>query len=305
MLPADSSRTRSATEQPGLRKRSGPVHANIWRPGWHWLLAVPLVLWLAVSILPFVWMISTSLKSPNEANLRMDALLPQDWVSGIQVFGTVWNELHFFQESINSLVIAVGIVVMTWLVYGLAGYAFAVLRFPGRDQIFLLFLLLIFVPGVTILIPLLVLLENLHLTGTPWAVILPIVNGGGSVAIFLLRSYFRSLSPEIRESAKIDGASELRVWGQIYMPLALPALTYLGITGFMAGFKELVLPLLTLTSDSTYPLTLGVYYLNQTEFVQWNLVMAGSLVLILPILIVYLLFQRYYIQGLTLGAVRG
>jgi multiple sugar transport system permease protein len=249
-------------------------------------------------------MISTSLKTPTEASTST-SLWPNDPVKGLQVFGTVWNSLHFFQDGMNSLAIAMGIVVLTWLLYGLAGYGLGVLRFPGRDQIFLLFTVMIFVPGVTILIPLLVLLRNLHLSGTPWGVILPIVNGGGPIAIFLLRAYFRSLSPELRESAKIDGASELRIWGQIYMPLAVPALTYLGITGFMAGFKELILPLLTLTGDSSYTLTLGVYYLNQTEFVQWNLVMAGSLLLIVPILVVYLLFQRYYIQGLSLGAVRG
>jgi multiple sugar transport system permease protein len=286
------------------RQRTGRPRQLAWQPGWQWLLGVPLLLWLLVSIYPFLWMISTSLKSSTEADIST-SLWPQDPLKGVQVFGTVWNNLHFFQDSINSLVIAVGIVILTWLLYGLAGYALGVLRFPGRDQIFLLFTLMIFVPGVTVLIPLLILMRDLNLAETPFGIILPIVNGGAPIAIFLLRGYFRSLSPELRESAKVDGASELRVWGQIYMPLALPALTYLGITGFMAGFKELILPLLLLTQESSYPLTLGVYYLNQTEFVQWNLVMAGSLVLIIPILVVYLLFQRYYIQGLTLGAVRG
>ena len=286
------------------RQRPGRTGQRAWQPGWHWLLAMPLLLWLLVSIYPFLWMISTSLKSPTEADIST-SLWPHDPLKGAQVFGTVWNNLHFFQDSINSLVIAAGIVVLTWVLYGLAGYALGVLRFPGRDQIFLLFTLMIFVPGVTVLIPLLILMRDLHLAETPWGIVLPIVNGGAPIAIFLLRSYFRSLSPELRESAKVDGASELRIWGQIYMPLAIPALTYLGITGFMGGFKELILPLLLLTKESSYPLTLGVYYLNQTEFVQWNLVMAGSLFLIVPILVVYLLFQRYYIQGLTLGAVRG
>jgi multiple sugar transport system permease protein len=286
------------------RRGTRPKGQRLLQPGWHWLLAVPLVLWLIISIYPFLWMISTSLKSPAEADLST-SLWPNDPLKGLQVFGTVWNSLHFFQESINSLVIAVAIVILTWLLYGLAGYAFAVLWFPGRDQLFLLFTAMIFVPGVTILIPLLVLLRNLHLAETPWGIILPIVNGGGPVAIFLLRSYFRGLSSDLRDSARIDGAMELGIWWRIYMPLALPALTFLGITGFMTGFKELILPLLTLTHEGAYPLTLGVYYLNQTEFVQWNLVMAGSLILILPILIIYFLFQRYYIEGLTLGAVRG
>jgi multiple sugar transport system permease protein len=150
----------------------------------------------------------------------------------------VWNNLHFFEESINSLIIAGGSVLLTWLLYGLAGYGLGVLRFPGRDLIYLLFTAMVFVPGVTILIPLLVLLRNLNLAGTPWGIILPIVNGGAPIAIFLLRNYFRSLSPDLRESAKIDGASEVRIWGQIYMPLAVPALTYLGITVFMGASKR-------------------------------------------------------------------
>lgn len=283
---------------------TAPAASRRWHPRWRWLLALPLLVWLIVSVYPFLWMISTALKDPTEADVST-SLWPHDPVKGLAIFRTVWSSLHFFQESINSLVIAAGIVVLTWLLYGLAGYGFGVLKFPGRDQIFLLFIAVIFVPGVTVLIPLLVLLRNLHLAGTPWGIILPIVNGGGPIAIFLLRGYFRGLSPELRESAKIDGATELRIWGQIYMPLALPALTYLGITGFMTGFKELILPLLTLSSDSSYTLTLGVYYLDQTQFVQWNQVMAGSLMLIAPILVVYLLFQRYYVQGLTLGAVKG
>jgi multiple sugar transport system permease protein len=286
------------------RREARLTRPRALQPGWPWLLAVPLVLWLLVSIYPFFWMISTSLKTANEAALGT-TLWPADPLNGLQVYGTVWNNLHIFQESVNSLVIAAGTVFLTWLLYGLAGYGLGVLRFPGRDLIFLLFTVMIFVPGVTILIPLLVLLRDLHLAGTPWGIILPMVNGGGPIAIFLLRNYFRGLSPELRESAKIDGATELRIWGQIYMPLAIPALTYLGITGFMGGFKELILPLLTLTNDSSYTLTLGVYYLNQSEFVQWNLLMAGAQILILPILIIYLLFQRYYIQGLTMGAVIG
>ena len=293
-----------STNEARSHRDAGQAAPRWWNPGWHWLLALPLLLWLIVSIYPFLWMISTALKTPNEASMST-SLWPHDPVKGLQVFGTVWNNLHFFQDGINSMVIAVGIVFLSWLLYGLAGYGLGVLRFPGRDTVFFLFTAMLFVPGVTILIPLLVLLRDLNLAGTPWGIILPIVNGGGPIAVFLMRSYFRSLSPELRDSAKIDGATELRIWGQIYMPLALPALTYLGITGFMGGFKELILPLLTLTNDGSYTLTLGVYYLNQTEFVQWNLVMAGSLLLIIPVLVVFILFQRYYIQGLTLGAVRG
>ena len=275
------------------------------RPNPYWLLAVPLLLWTAVSLYPFAWMIATSLKSSNEASISPTSLVPDDWVGGLGNFGTVWNDLSFFRDAINSFAIAGGIVLLEWLLYGLAGYGLGVLRFPGRDYIFLGFTFLFFVPGVTILIPLLVLLRTLHLAGTSSGVILPITNGTASVAIFLLRNYFRGISPELRESAKMDGANELRIWGQIYMPLALPALTYLGITGFIAGFKELILPLLTITDKGSYPLTLGVYYMSTGAFVQYQQLMAGALILLLPVLLVFLLFQRYYIQGLTLGAVTG
>ena len=275
-----------------------------WRPRPRWLLAAPLLLWTAISLYPFLWMLSTSLKQTAEAAVST-SLWPQDPLKGLQTYGTVLKDFNFAQDTLNSLILSAGIVLLTWALYGLAAYALAVLRFPGRDAIFILFTALIFVPGVTILIPLLILLQDLHLSGTYWGIILPIVNGGAPIAIFLLRSYFRSLPADLRESAKMDGASELRIWGQIYMPLALPALTFLGIQGFLAGFREWVLPLLTLQKSSMYNLPLGVYWLNNNTYIQWNVVMTGAVISLLPVLIIFLLLQRYYIQGLAAGALTG
>jgi len=281
--------------------RSRPRH---WQPGWRWLLAAPLLLWTAVSLYPFLWMLSTSLKQTAEAAVST-SLWPRDPLKGLQTYGTVFGNFDFLRDTLNSLILGTGIVLLTWVLYGLAGYAFALLRFPGRDALFILFTALLFVPGVTILIPLLILLQNLHLSGTYLGVILPLVNGSAPIAIFLLRSYFRSLPADLRESAKMDGASELRVWAQIYMPLALPALTFLGIQGFLAGFREWVLPLLTLQNQSLYNLPLGVYWLNNSTYIQWNVTMAGAVISLIPIVVIFLLLQRYYIQGLAAGALTG
>ncbi len=275
-----------------------------WQPRWSWLLVIPLILWTAISIYPFLWMISTSLKQTAEAAVST-SLWPADPLAGLQTYGNVLANLNFVQDTFNSLILAGGIVIMTWVFYGLAGYALAVLKFPGRDVIFIMFTLLLFVPGVTILIPLLILLSELHLSGTYWGVILPTVNGGAPIAIFLLRSYFRTLPADLRESAKMDGASELRIWAQIYMPLALPALTFLGIQGFLAAFQQWVLPLLTLTQSSMYNLPLGVYWLNNSQYIQWNITMTGAVISLIPILIIFLLLQRFYIQGLAAGALTG
>lgn len=280
------------------------THTRNPRPRWSWLLALPLLLWTVVSVYPFLWMISTSLKNTNEAAVST-SLWPRDPILGLQTYGTVWSDLHFVRDMVNSLVISGGCIALMWLVYGLAGYALAKLEFPFRDALFIMFTGLIFVPGVTILIPLLILLRNLHISGTYLGIILPVVNGGGPVAMFLLRNYFRSLPHGLYEAARIDGAGELRIWGQIYMPLALPALTFLGINGFMIGFKEWVLPLLTVQDSSMYNLPLGVYYLNNTTFIQWNVVMTGAVISLLPVLIAFFVLQRYYVQGLTAGALKG
>ena len=275
-----------------------------WQPDWRWLLAAPLLLWTAVSLYPFLWMLSTSLKQTAEAAVST-SLWPRDPLKGVQTYGTVLRNFDFLRDTLNSLLLSAGIVALTWLLYGPAGYALAMLRFPGRDAIFILFTALIFVPGVTILIPLLILLQNLRLSGTYLGIILPLVNGSAPIAIFLLRSYFRSLPADLRESAKIDGASEVRVWAQIYMPLALPALTFLGIQGFLMGFREWVLPLLTLQKQSMYNLPLGVYWLNNSTYIQWNVTMTGAVISLIPILVIFVLLQRYYIQGLAAGALTG
>jgi len=183
-----------------------------------------------VSLYPLLWMVSTSLKTTEAA--VSTSPWPNDPLSGLKTYGTVWQSLHFPPDTLNSVVIILGVITLTWLIYGSAGYALAKLWFPFRDVLFLLFMSLIFIPSVTILIPLLILLRNLHISGSYLGIILPIVNGDGPIAMFLLRNYFRGLPHEIY------GAAELRIWAQIYMPLGIPALTYLGINGFIVGFKE-------------------------------------------------------------------
>ncbi len=148
-------------------------------------------------------------------------------------------------------------------------------------------------------------LTNLGISGSYLGIILPIVNGGGPVAMFLLRNYFQGLPPEIYESAKLDGAAELRIWAQIYMPLNIPALTYLGINGFIVGFKEWVLPLLTVQNDSMSNVPLGVHYLTTTTYIQWNIVMAGAVISLIPVVVVFFLPRKYYLQGLAAGALKG
>lgn len=283
---------------------SGPGAPRGRRASRRWLLGVPLTLWAVVSLYPLLWMVSTSLKMTTEAAVST-SLWPNDPLSGLKTYGTVWQSLHFLRDTLNSVVISLGVITLTWLIYGLAGYALAKLWFPFRDVLFVLFMSLIFIPSVTILIPLLILLRNLHISGSYLGIILPIVNGGGPIAMFLLRNYFRGLPHEIYESAKLDGAAELRIWAQIYMPLGIPALTYLGINGFIVGFKEWVLPLLTVQNESMYNVPLGVYYLNNTTYIQWNIVMAGAVISLIPVVVVFFLLQKYYLQGLAAGALKG
>ncbi len=143
---------------------SGPGIPRGRRASRRWLLGVPLTLWAVVSLYPLLWMVSTSLKTTEAA--VSTSPWPNDPLSGLKTYGTVWQSLHFLRDTLNSVVISLGVVTLTWLIYGLAGYALAKLWFPFRDVLFLLFMSLIFIPSVTILIPLLILLRNPHISGS-------------------------------------------------------------------------------------------------------------------------------------------
>lgn len=275
----------------------------------HFLYYATLTLYAAISTYPFLWMVSSSLKSNREVYSNK-SLIPNELRFDILI--NSWNELEFFKYSINSLIISVATVIGIVFIYSLAGYGFAKTQFWGRDKFFIFFLAVLLVPGVAVLIPLVQLVRTLGLTGsdanqftTYLALILPMVNGAGPFAIFFFRNFFRSLPNELKDAARVDGCTEWGIYSRIYLPLATPVIATVGILNFIASWNSYVLPSILINNADWFTLPLKLRDLDLQAVIQWNVRMAGSVIMVLPIIILFVLLQRYYIRGLTAGATKG
>jgi multiple sugar transport system permease protein len=274
-----------------------------------WLLLVGLtILWLV----PFFWMLSTALKAPQD--LMRPSWIPTRlaWENFEFAFGYgMWR-----RWATNTLIITVFSVIGTVLSSALVAYAFARLRWPGRDMVFNLILATMMLPGVVTLIPQFILFANLPAFGFQgsrnWVdTFLPLTIpafAGNSFYIFLMRQFMRSIPMDLSESAKIDGASEFRIWWSIIIPLSKPPIAAAAIFTFQGAWQAFMGPLIYLQSERLYTLQLG---LRQFEFAAggapaWNWLMAASLVVMLPVIVIFLLFQQYFIEGIQVaGAVKG
>ncbi len=274
--------------------------------------------WLALAlmsflfIVPFLWMISTSLK---DARLAGDGKwIPETFVWGNYTEAFSFNDL-WGRWWLNTIIITVTNVIGGVISTALVAYAFARLRWPGRDLIFSLVLATMMLPGIVVLIPQYILFSKLPAFGFQgsdnWInTFLPLTVPaftGSAFYIFLLRQFMRGIPMELSEAAKIDGAHELRIWMQIVLPLTKPALAAIAIFTFQNSWEDFMGPLLYLQSEPNYTLQLG---LRQFEFaaggtVNWAWLMAGSLVIMMPVLIVFVLFQRFFIEGVTLTGMGG
>ena len=271
------------------------------------LLAATCVLFLV----PFVWMLSTSLKDFNE--LFNSRWIPQRlaWENYAQAFSFgQWP-----RWTLNTLTIAVLSVVGTVLSTALVAYAFARLRWPGRDLLFGVVLGTMMLPGIVTLIPQYILFSRLPAFGIQgsdnWInTFLPLVVpsfAGDAFYIFLLRQFMRTIPLDLSEAARIDGASELRTWWSVVLPLVMPALAYIAITKFQYVWEDFMGPLIYLQREDLYTLQLG---LRQFEAAAggspaWNWLMAASLVVMLPVIVIFVAFQPYFIEGVTLSVMGG
>lgn len=258
-------------------------------------------LYAVISGYPFVLMVSGAFKDNREV-LTNPWPVPQR--PTFETLRTTWQVLDFGAYVWNTVFIVVASLVLILVIFPLAAFAFAVIRFPLRGLLFGVFLSALFVPGVTVLLPIVLLDYRLGLLGTPWGVILPIVNGSGPMAILLLRSYFQAIPRELREAALLDGCGEFRVFWRVYYPLGRPALVTVAMLNFVGIWNEYVLPSVTLNDPEQYTLPLGLQNLLSANVVNWNQVMAGSLIIVVPVVVVFLFLQRYFVEGLR-GSMKG
>ncbi|MGH2532585.1 MAG: carbohydrate ABC transporter permease [Thermomicrobiales bacterium] len=253
-------------------------------------------------VAPFLWMLSTALKPAQqifELNWIPDPIVWGNFRDALQSapFGT-----YFKNSAIITGLSALGAVISSSLV----AYSFARLRWPGRDLWFALVLATMMLPGIVTLIPQYILFAELGWVNTFRPLIVPGWLASDAFYVFLLRQFFRGIPMELSEAAKIDGASELRIWWQIVMPLSKPALAAVAIFSFNGAWGDYLKPLIYLSTENNYTLQLGLTTFQQAAggLPRWDWMMAASLVVMLPVVILFFLGQKYFIEGVTLTGIK-
>ena len=254
-----------------------------------------------VFFVPFFWTLVTSFKTiPDSVNVH---LIPHPWTTS--AWRTVWTQYDFKLYIKNSLFLAVVITVANICLAGLGGYAFARLRFPGREVLFLIVLGTLMVPDQLRFIPVFVMLTNWHLIGNFSGYIL--INLVTATNLFFMRQYFLTIPKDFEEAAKLDGAGYFKTFWRVMLPLALPAISALVILQFQGTWNDFVWPLILFGQGNTahYTVQLGLASLQFQYSTLWPSICAGSILAILPILAIFLTFQRYFVSGVVSAGVKG
>ena len=248
-------------------------------------------------LLPFFWMLSTSLKQPSEVFTFPPQWLPK--VLQFKNYSDAWTALPFNLFYRNSLIVAITGTFFDALTSSFAAFAFSRLRFPGRDKIFLLYLAALMIPQQVTLIPSFIIIRYLGLYNTYGALILPGIFSAFSM--FLLRQFYRSIPTELDEAARMDGASSWRIWLQIVLPLGAPALSAVVIFSFLGKWNAFLWPLMVTRTMDMRTLPVGLSMFQGQYNTQWHLLMAGAILTLAPALIVYIIGQKWIVQAVNLS----
>jgi multiple sugar transport system permease protein len=253
-----------------------------------------------VTVSPLAWMVSVSLMSPGEATMVPPSLLPSRMT--FANYGDLFARAGMGRSVVNSVVLTTAVTLVSLLFNVAAGYAFAKLRFAGRDRLFKLLLGALVIPAQVAMVPLFLLLKHLGLVNTYGGVIVPAM--ASIFGIFLVRQYALSIPDDVLEAARIDGASELRIFRSVVVPLLTPIIVTLAVFTSLGTWNDFMWPLIVLSDRELYTLPVALANLSREHVQDTELMMAGSVLTTAPVLLVFLLLQRFYIQGLMLGSVK-
>jgi multiple sugar transport system permease protein len=287
--------TSAAAAEPFVPRKAP---SEVFRRVLVYLLLVGIALLFFV---PFIWTISTSFKTLPDT--QFFNLIPNPFTT--EAWKSVWTDYDFKRYALNSLFLAVVVTLVNLFLSSLGGYAFARLRFPGREVLFLLVLGTLMIPDQLRLIPVFVMLTNWHLIGNFSGYIL--INLVTAVNLFFMRQYFLTIPKDFEEAAKLDGAGYFKTFWRVMLPLAGPALAALAILQFQGTWNDFFWPLILFGqgNEHLYTIQLGLAQLTLTYQTLWPQLMAGSILAILPILAVFLIFQRFFVAGVTAAGVKG
>lgn len=255
---------------------------------------------LAIIILmPLWWMISTSLKSLNEIMSYPPTWIPKSfhWEN----YRLTWSKGNFTRYTLNTLLLA-GVGVITHVLSNtFIAYGFAKIKFPGRQMLFTVMLGTMMIPGFVTLIPTYIMFAKIHWVGTYLPLMVPGLFGS-AYQIFLVRQFYMSIPNELIEAGKIDGASHYYIWWKIMIPLAKPAVVVIAIMTFQGAWNDFLGPLIYISKESMFNLQIGLQSFKGQETTQWHYLMAGSLIVLAPVIALFFFFQRYFIEGMNISS---
>lgn len=280
-----------------LGRRLKKALGGLWPQVLLFVIAVPMVL-------PFYWMIATSLKTAEEVVLTPPVWWPAVLQWGNFVDALTFRDFPFLLYLRNSLFYAGSVVIGSVLSCALVGYSFARLRFPGRDLLFIVTLGTMMIPSTITFIPTYVLFKRLGMVGSYAPLIIPSF-GGSAFFIFMLRQFFLGLPWELSESAKVDGAGEVRIFWEIMLPLVRSPLMVVAVFTFLWTWNDYFGPLIYVTNHRLYPVSVGLTMYRTAYRYLWELTMAASAVTTIPVVILFFFTQQYFLEGITMTGIKG
>jgi len=253
-----------------------------------------------IFILPYLMSIFAAFKTLPEI-LSQSPLRPPTSPT-LSNFTTLFSQYDFGRFLFNTLLVTV-ILTAGQVTFSMMGaYAFARMSFPGRDSLFWLYLMTLMVPNIVTLVPLYVLFAHSHLLNTYWAIFLPYVLGV-PYSVFLMRQYFMTIPKEVMEAARLDGCSESRILWRIIVPISRPIIITATLLAFVFGWNNFMWPLIVTNSNSLNVLTVGIANFNSNFGVEWNLILAGALVALIPMVILFAIFQKHIVNSISLTGI--
>jgi len=284
-----------------LRARTPRLRPAAHLNWWQIIISLCLGLFLLTSLGPLVFTLISSFKTMQSVLAFPPSLLPRPWIW--TNYSEILANAYFLRWILNALIYASVATVLNVIFSAMAGYALARLRFRGREVIFTITLGVMMIPLAITLIPKFLVVNTLHLNNTYLALILPAM--AQPFSVFVMVQFMKTLPRELEESAMMDGASRLRTFWQVILPLVRPALTVVAILTFQGAWNDFQWPLVALGTQDMYTLPLGLFFFKSAHYTQYNLLLAGSMFNILPMLLLFFLFQRSFLGGALGSAVKG
>lgn len=271
-----------------------------WGRVFNWIV---LLIGAVIMFMPFLWMVSSSLKLETQVFEFPPRLIPSPTRFENYVEALVYKPFHIYLRNTLFIVLLNEVAILVSASF--CAYGFARIRFPGRDFFFAIVLGTMMIPSVITMIPTFVIFSRLKWLDTFLPLTVPYFFGGEAFNIFLLRQFFRTIPEELADAARIDGCNDYRIWWSIFMPLAKPALTTVAIFTFLNAWNDFMGPLLYLHSPENFTVSLGLATFRSVLRTRWDLLMAATSAMTLPVLIIFFAGQRYFVKGVVLTGLKG